>query len=133
VRVQYTYLRGRLALAGHLPEIEAARAAKKLHKETCALAPVWAPALDAGMLAPRDPQRAATLYDQVAEESERVGMRAMAAAARWRAADLRRDDAKRSAAQAELAALGVRDVKRMCGLLVPIQKSGVDDDEPSIS
>jgi len=133
VRAQYHYLRGRLALAGFLPQDEAQRAARKLHKENSPLAPTFALVIDAGALALRDPQQAATLYEKAAEISERVDMRAIAAACRWRAADLRRDPAKRSAAQAELAALGVRDAKRMCNLLVPTRKSTSEPDEPSVS
>jgi hypothetical protein len=60
-------------------------------------------------------------------------MRATAAASRWRAADLRNDEAKRTAAAAELATLGVKKPNRMCTLLVPTKKSGVEADEAAIS
>jgi tetratricopeptide (TPR) repeat protein len=133
IRLQYHYLRGRLALAGHLPEKEAELAARKLRKEKNWIGAVWALVIEAGMLTLRDPQRAATLYEQAAEASDRGGMRATAAASRWRAADLRNDEAKRTAAAAELAALGVRKPKRMCMLLVPTKKSGVEPDESTIS
>ena len=128
VRTQYNYLRGRLALAGHLPEVEAMRAARKLYKETNPLAAVWALAVEAGVRSTRDPERAAALYEKTAQASERVGMRAMAAAARWRIADLRRDEAMRSSAEAELSALGVRNAKRMCSLLVPTKTIDTDTD-----
>jgi hypothetical protein len=58
-------------------------------------------------------------------------MRATAAASRWRAADLRNDAEKRSAAEAELTALGVRKPSRMCSLLVPTKKTGTEPDEIS--
>jgi hypothetical protein len=131
IRLQYHYLRGRLALAGHLPESEVTRATRKLHKESNPLAIVWALVLEAGTHSARDPKQAATLYDQAAEAGDRAGMRATAAASRWRAADLRNDAAKRSAAEAELTALGVRKPSRMCSLLVPTKKTGTEPDEIS--
>ncbi len=131
IRLQYHYLRGRLALAGHLPEAEATRAYKKLQKEKNPLAIVWALVLEAGTHSAHDPKHAATLYDQAAEAGDRAGMRATAAASRWRAADLRNDAAKRSAGEAELTALGVRKPSRMCSLLVPTKKTGTEPDEIS--
>lgn len=129
IRLQYNYLRGRLALAGHLPEHEATDAARKLRKEKNPLAVAWALVIEAGTLTATDPQRAATLYEQAAEASDRAGMHATAAASRWRVANLRDDAVLRSSAEAELAALGVRNVKRMCVLLVPTTKSVAQTDE----
>jgi hypothetical protein len=131
VRLQHSYLRGRLALAGHLPETEVPRAIRKLQKEKNPLAGVWALVLEAGTHSAADAPRAAGLYDQAAEAGDRVSMRATAAAARWRAADLRKDAAKRTQAEEELAALGVRKPKRMCAMLVPVKKTGDEGDEIS--
>ena len=61
------------------------------------------------------------------------GMRATAAASRWRVATLHDDEVARASAEAELAALGVRNAKRMCSLLVPMIKSGAEADETTIS
>ena len=88
---QYHYLRGRLALAGHLPEDEATRACKKLRKETNPLAMRVGARGRGGHASAHDPMHAATLYDQAAEAGDRAGMRATAAAARWRVADLRNE------------------------------------------
>jgi eukaryotic-like serine/threonine-protein kinase len=132
IRLQYSYLRGRLALAGHLPEEEAMRAARKLHKEKQnPLAVVWALVIEAGTHTTLDPEHAATLYAKAAEAADRVTMRATAAASRWRVADLRGDWAARGKAEAELAALGVRDPRRMCRLITTPKKTGVEVDEVS--
>jgi hypothetical protein len=133
IRLQYAYLRGRLAIADHLPEIEATRAARKLRKESNPLALPWALVIEAGSLTAKDPQRAVTLYKQAAEACDRTGMRAIAAASRWRVSNLLDIASMRAAAEAELAALGVKNPKRMCSLLVPMRKSGVEADESTIS
>jgi hypothetical protein len=131
VRLQYNYLRGRLALAGHLPDEEAMRAARKLRKEKNPLAAVWALVIEAGTHTARDPESGAKLYEQAAAAADRVNMRATAAASRWRVADLRGDWAARSKAEAELSALGVRDARRMCRLIATPKKTGVEVDENS--
>jgi tetratricopeptide (TPR) repeat protein len=118
VRVQTDYLRGRLAIAGQLPEAEARRAARKLAKEKNPMAKVWAIVVEAGA----DATRAASLYERAAEAAEQAGMRSTAATARWRLAELRDDAALRARAEAEMATLGVRNPARMCALLAPIRR-----------
>ena len=78
----------------------------------------------AGVARRVDDERAATLYERAAEAAKRAGMRvdgSRGAAARL--ANLRDDAAMNRAAEAELAALGVRDAKRMCALLAPMKRA----------
>jgi hypothetical protein len=121
IRVQYESLRGRLAIAGHLPAREAARAARALAREANPMAKLWAIAIQAGAIAADDRARAASLFERAAADADRNGMRATAAAARVRVAELRGEDP--APARVELAALGVRDPDRMCALLVPVRAS----------
>ncbi|NVB83279.1 MAG: protein kinase [Kofleriaceae bacterium] len=121
VRVLFDYTRGRLALAGHLPESELPQAIRGLHKEKNPLAAVWSTLLEAGDCAKTDATRAATLYERAAELAHVGGMRSTAAASRWRLAQLRDDAALKSTADGQLAALGVRRAERMCGLIAPIR------------
>ncbi|HSN29378.1 MAG TPA: hypothetical protein VLT45_23975, partial [Kofleriaceae bacterium] len=111
IRIVDEFLRGRLALVGYRPLAEAARAAKKLAAEKTPMPTVFAMLLEAG-LAPT-PEG----FTAAAEAASRAGLRALAAAAQWRAAELRGDAAARADAEATLVALGIRDVERTCALL----------------
>jgi hypothetical protein len=122
VRIQYTYLRGRLAIAGHLPAREAAKAARQLGREHNPLARAWTLTLAAGVAAADAPPRAAELFARAAAAAEQAGMRATAAASRLRVAELRGTSAEE--ARGELAALGVRDPDKTCALLVPVRARG---------
>jgi hypothetical protein len=121
VRVQTEYTRGRLALTGHWPAEDAARSAARLEKEhKNPLARAWSVILRAGLSA--DKARAADLYSKAVALSEQAGLKATAGALRLRIGELRDDAAMQSAAEAELAALGVRAPKRMALLLAPMQR-----------
>jgi tetratricopeptide (TPR) repeat protein/predicted Ser/Thr protein kinase len=122
VRVQNEYLRGRLAIAGHLPRREAKHAVRKLAREENKLAASWALLVAAGDAADTDPRKASALYERAADAAERAGMRATAAAAQWRMATLRDDEAMKNAAEAALTALGVRNAARLCAVLVPVPR-----------
>jgi eukaryotic-like serine/threonine-protein kinase len=127
VRVQFHYLRGRLALAGHGRPADAARAARRLARDRNLLGPAWAMLLRAGLAAGRDRPRAITLLDQAATASDALGLRATAAAARLRLAELRAgpdDDTLAGTATAALIALGVRAPDRMARLLIPFGPPG---------
>ncbi len=114
IRVQDSYLKGRLALAGHRPAAEAKHAARALAKEKNPLAAVWSLVIEAG-----DAADAAPLYARAATAADRAGMKSTAAVARWRIAELRGDDSLRARATTELTELGVRDPVRMAALLAP--------------
>ncbi|MBV8760210.1 MAG: protein kinase [Deltaproteobacteria bacterium] len=117
IRVVDEFIRARLALAGHRPFTEVARAAKNLAAETTPMPLAWAALLEAS-LAP-----SAERFAAAAELSAKAGMRAFEQAARWRVADLRGDAAARSDAEGKLVALGVRDVERTVRLLAPVRRS----------
>jgi hypothetical protein len=120
VRVQTEYTRGRLALTGHLPLAEAARSAARLEKDHAnPLARVWSVILRAGIST--DKAHAADLYGKGVALAEQAGLKATAGALRLRMGELRDDAAMCSAAEAELAALGVRAPKRMTLLLAPMR------------
>jgi tetratricopeptide (TPR) repeat protein len=121
IRVQTDYLRARLAIAGHLPAREAARAARRLDRENNPLAAVWALLIRAGDRAGTDASRAAALFEQVAESAEKAGMLSTAAVARARVGTLRDDKAMQKRAEDELVKLGVRDPARTCTLLAPMR------------
>ena len=114
IRIVDEFLRGRLAVAGHRPFAEAARAAKKLAAEKTPLPMVWARLLEAAI--DPSPERFAI----AAEMSAKSGLRAFAAASKWRVADLRGDAAGRNEAASTLVTLGVRDVERTVQLLAPV-------------
>jgi hypothetical protein len=122
IRVQYLYLRARLAVAGQLPAREAAKAARRLGRERNPLARAWSLAAAAGDASADDPKRAAELFTRAAAAADQAGTRAIAAAARARGAELRGES--NEPAHAELAALGVRDPDRMCALLAPVRSRG---------
>jgi hypothetical protein len=121
IRVMFEYVRGRLAIAGHLPAAEAQLAAKALRKEKNPLAAAWWTLIDAGLVAGSSEDRAAMLYERAAAAAERAGLRSTVAVARMRVAQLRGDAAMRAAAEADLAVLGVRNPERMCRLLAPMR------------
>jgi hypothetical protein len=119
--VQTEYTRGRLALTGHLPLAEAERSAIRLAKErNNPLAQVWAAILHAGLATDR--ARATELFAGTTEPSERAGMRATTAVLRYRLGELRDDAVLRTAAEADLATLGVRNAARMCTLVAPLRR-----------
>src|SRR5262249_12589270 len=121
IRIQFGYLRGRLALAGHVAAGDAARAARRLAREPNPMAHVWSMLLEAGDQAARDRAGAAALLERAAEAADRAGMRSTAAAARHRVAELRGDPALLARASAELTALAVRAPGKLCDLLVPLR------------
>jgi eukaryotic-like serine/threonine-protein kinase len=121
IRIQYGYLRGRLALAGHVAPGDAARAARQLGKDPNPMAQVWSMLLSAGEQVARDRGGAAACLERAVAAADRAGMWSTAAAARYRLADLRGDGARRDEASAALTALAVHAPAKMCDLLVPLR------------
>ena len=123
IRVANDYARGRLALAGHLPDAEAKKAARRLAAEPSTLGNVWALVLDACGAASRGEVAAKGLFLRAAEAAAKAGLRATEAVARRRAAVLRHHAEDRAKAEQALRALGVRDVAKICDLIAPIGRA----------
>ncbi len=121
IRVQNDYLRGRLAIAGHLPRREVALSMRRLARRNNKLANAWALVLEAGDVGDSDPKAASSLYQRAAAAAEHAGMRATIAATQLRLAMLRDDAAMKSTAEASLTALGVRNPAKICAVLAPMR------------
>jgi tetratricopeptide (TPR) repeat protein len=122
IRVSNDYARGRLALAGHLPEVEARKASRRLAAEHNPLGNVWGLVLEACGAATRAEPAAAGQFARVADAAAKAGMRLTAAVAQWRVATLRGNDELRATAELALRELGVRNVARTCELIAPIAR-----------
>jgi eukaryotic-like serine/threonine-protein kinase len=122
IRVQWDYLRGRLALAGWGGARVAARHARSLARHPSGAARVWANLLRGGAAAIRGDQvRAIAALEAAADQATAIGMRLSAAVARRRLAELRGGDHDAAVATAaEMAALGVRAPDRIARLLLPM-------------
>jgi eukaryotic-like serine/threonine-protein kinase len=119
VRTQGDYLRGRLAIrAGDLGR--AAAAARRLGREANLLSRIWADLLRTAIARGKgDGDGAARTLDRVVDACGPAGMSATRGVARWRLAELRRDDTLGAAAEAELTALGVRRPDLTARLVLP--------------
>jgi eukaryotic-like serine/threonine-protein kinase len=120
IRLANDYVRGRLAIAGHLPAVEARRSARRLAAEHNPLGNVWGMVLEACGAATRSESDAASQFVRAADAAAKAGMRSTEAAARWRAATLRDDADAQTRAEQALRELGARDVVRTCDLIAPI-------------
>ncbi len=115
-RIESRYLRARVALAVDQPE-PAAKAAKQLEKEGVP----WGAALAATIRAALagEPADAIAQLERAVAGFDATGMRAHAAAARWRLGARRGDDAMIAGARAWLDAEGVVAPDKLLALLVP--------------
>jgi hypothetical protein len=120
IRIQHEYLLGRLAIARKDAARTVERHARALTGVGNPVAHVWARALRAGAaIAARDRARAESLVVACEEAAIAAGMKATAAAARYRLAELRGDHGLLASASQELTLLGVRVPRNMTALLIP--------------
>jgi hypothetical protein len=120
VRLQHEYFLGRHALAGK----EALKAveghAKILMKLGNPVGQVWARVLRAGVaLASSDKSRADAMLVAADKAANDAGMKLTSAVARYRLAELRKDDALLAQCSTEMSALGVRVPSKIAALLLP--------------
>jgi tetratricopeptide (TPR) repeat protein len=125
IRLATAYVRGRLAIAGHLPEGEARKSVRRLAAESTPLSNVWAAILDACGAAARSEPDAAAGFARAADAATVAGMRLTEVVARWRVATLRADPELRERAEQTFRELGVRDAERTSDLIAPIRRAAV--------
>jgi len=123
IRVSYDYARGRLALAGHMPAGEAKKSARRLAAEPNPLGNVFGLVLEACSAAVTGESDAAARFLRAGDAAAKAGMRATAAAVRWRSATLRGHAEDRARSAQALHDLGVRDVAKTCDLIAPIGRA----------
>jgi tetratricopeptide (TPR) repeat protein len=120
IRMQHAYLLGRLAIAGHAPAKEVVKHARVLEKVDTQVSRVWALVLRAGLaLRERDQPRSEKLLTATGEAARAAGMKLVSAVARYRLAELRRDDALLQTTSGEMRDLGVRAPAKTAALIIP--------------
>jgi hypothetical protein len=120
IRVQYEYLRGRLALAGSGGPKAAERHARTLARIANPVAQVWAQVLRAGAaIHAGNSARAETMMLAADDAAVTAGMKLTSAAIRYRLAEVRRDEALLAGASDDMRALGVRVPAKVTTLLFP--------------
>jgi hypothetical protein len=120
IRIQHEYLLGRLALAGGRAARDVERHARALAGVDNPVAQVWAHVLRAGAaIRAGDTGRAESLIDDVIRRAGAAGMKLTVAAAEFRLAELRRDDALMTRVSIAMSDLGIRVPIKMTALLFP--------------